>query len=110
MSEQKAFGHYLQELREKNGYKSQRSFALKIGVSNATVARIERGEVEPSFETMHKMAEVLGVDYLDLAEKQSIVSKTDEDSLYDKIKRLNKSQLVMVTNIVDEFLKLGGKA
>lgn len=108
--EQKDFGQYIKQLREENGYTSQRAFAQKLGVSNATIARIERGEVSPTPETLHKIAEALNVDYIDLIEKQAVISEGKNDTLFSKINRLNKNQVSVLNDMVDEFLKLGGKA
>jgi HTH-type transcriptional regulator, competence development regulator len=52
----KKFGNYLRELREKAGYESQRSLSLASGVSNATIARIENGDQNPSPGTLKKLA------------------------------------------------------
>lgn len=103
------FGKYLKELRESKGFPSQRSLADKIGISNSTLAKIERGAHEASDETLHKIAEVLEVNYIELVEKQIAGSKKDTELLTEKIKRLNKTQIDMINNIVDEFIRLGGR-
>ncbi|MBS4172635.1 helix-turn-helix transcriptional regulator [Bacillus sp. FJAT-49736] len=111
MVDNKEFGQYIKELRENNGYSSQRSFASMLGVSNATVARIERGEVEASIETLQKMAKFFNLNYLDLMDKQTGLIKTQNrsESLYVKIKMLKKDQIDIIASLVDEFLKLEGK-
>lgn len=110
MSEQKDFGLYLKQLREEHGFTSQRAFAQRLKVSNATIARIERGEVSPTPETLHKISEELGVDYIDLIEKQAVASEGKNETLFSKINRLNKNQVAVLNDMVDEFLRLGGKA
>lgn len=110
MSHLQTFGAYIKELREKNGFSSQRQLAEKIGVSNSTVAKIERGTHEASDETLHKLAKEFGIDYIELVEKQLAGNSDDTDALVEKIKRLSRDQIGMVNNIVDEFLRLGGKA
>jgi transcriptional regulator with XRE-family HTH domain len=109
MSKLEEFGKYVKELREANGFKSQRSLADVLGVSNATIARIERGEVEASLDTIHKMAEVFDINYMDLVEQQAVILKTGSDLLNEKLKKLSKGQLDIVSSMVNEFLRLGGK-
>lgn len=104
------FGQYLKSLREEKGYSSQRILASKIGVSNSTLAKIERGAHEASDETLRKLADVLGVEFLDLVEKQIAGNTADIDLIFEKIKRLQKHQIDIVSNMVDEFLRLGGRA
>lgn len=103
------FGTYLKELREANGFPSQRLLADKIGVSNSTIAKIERGAHEASDDTLHKLAEVFNMSYLELLEKQVAGNKVDTELLIEKIQRLSKPQIDMISGLVDEFLKLGGK-
>lgn len=103
------FGTYVKESRMKIGFYSQRSFAEKIGVSNSTIAKIERGAHEASDETLHKFAEIFNVNYMELLEKQASGTKADGMRLEEKIKKLNKTQIDIVTSMVNEFLRLGGK-
>ncbi|MEX3625078.1 helix-turn-helix domain-containing protein [Viridibacillus arvi] len=103
------FGTYLKDLRYLKGYSSQRSFAEKIGVSNSTIAKIERGVHEASEETLHKIAEALEVDYMDLLEKQITSNESEEELLIAKIKKLSKPQMDVVSNLVNEFLRMGGR-
>ncbi|WP_042356869.1 helix-turn-helix domain-containing protein [Bacillus rubiinfantis] len=104
------FGKYIKNLREEKGFSSQRILADKIGVSNSTIAKIERGAHEASDETLHKLAEAFDMDYMELLEKQVAGNKVDTELLIEKIHRLKKYQIDMISNIVDEFLNLGGKA
>ncbi|HDR8453977.1 TPA: helix-turn-helix transcriptional regulator [Bacillus cereus] len=109
MTRLEEFGKHIKELRELNGFKSQRSLADTLGVSNATIARIERGEVEASVETIKKMAEVFHMDYMDLVAKQDIVLKSGSELLNEKIQKLSKAQVEIVNSMVDEFLRLSKK-
>lgn len=54
------FGILLAELREKHGYKSQRQLALAVGISPATVSRLESGQQKSEPETIAKIAKVIG--------------------------------------------------
>ena len=42
---------------------SQAELARKLGMRQPNIARLESGEHEPSFSTLAKLAEVLGVDF-----------------------------------------------
>ncbi len=105
----KDFGKNVAELRASQGFISQRNFAVALGVSNATVARIERGESEPTNETLEKMAELLGVEYIYLLELRDKAFKDEVRTVYDKLKQLDKDQINLVTNLIDQFLKTGSK-
>ncbi len=45
---------------------TQAQLAERAGVTTATVARIERDEIEPRMTTLRKLADALGVDPADL--------------------------------------------
>jgi transcriptional regulator with XRE-family HTH domain len=47
---------------------TQAELADRAGVTTATVARIERDEIEPRMTTLRKLAEALGVDPAELVE------------------------------------------
>ncbi|WP_176215184.1 helix-turn-helix domain-containing protein [Cytobacillus gottheilii] len=104
------FGKYLKELRESKGFSSQRILANKIGTSNSTIAKIERGEHEASDETLHKLAEVFDMSYIELLERQVAGNKVDDELMIEKIKRLSKPQVDIINGIIDEFLRLGGRS
>src|SRR5437016_1005499 len=54
-------GQFVEEAR-KRARLSQRALAAKAGVSQPLVARIERGEVSPSFERMLQLVRACGFD------------------------------------------------
>lgn len=99
------FGAYIKNLRVNGNHGSQRAVATKLGVSNSTIAKIESGTHEPSEETMHKLAELFNVNYFDLAEKRHTFSRSADELLFDKIKKLKKSQIQLISSLVDEFLE-----
>lgn len=105
----KDFGKNVANLRASQGFFSQRNFAVALGVSNATVARIERGESEPTNETLEKMAELLKVDYIHLLEMRDEAFKDEARTVYEKLRLLDKDQISLVTNLIDQFLKTGSK-
>ena len=55
------FSVRLKELRERNGYTSQQSFADKFGVAQSTVGGWESGKREPNYSTTIKLANFFGV-------------------------------------------------
>ena len=60
------FGIYLRNLRQEKGF-SLNQLALKSGVSNAHISRIERGlRPAPSPEIIEKLAEALNADYKEM--------------------------------------------
>lgn len=63
---EKRFPTFLKELREKAGFESQTKFAEACGVDNSTIARLERGETDPSPKTLMKIAPILKVELNDL--------------------------------------------
>lgn len=103
------FGEYFVALRVKHGYTSQRSLSIELGISNSTIARIERGESEPTAETLEKVAELFKINLEELIETKNQYRRGEVNSLHDKLSLLNKKQLYMITGIVDEFLRMGGK-
>ncbi|MCZ8520163.1 MULTISPECIES: helix-turn-helix domain-containing protein [Paenibacillus] len=69
------FGAYFAQLRLKSGYRSQRELADKVGLSNATINRIEAGAHKASPETLMQIAPHLkNVTYEELAEKMGYMS------------------------------------
>ncbi len=60
-------GKNLRRLRERR-LLTQAQLGKAAGVHRDQVSRIERGEVEPRFSTIHKLAEALGVDPAELVE------------------------------------------
>lgn len=103
------FGEQVKNLRVKNGILSQRNLAEKIGVSNSTIAKIERGAHDASEDTMRKLADAFKMSFEELLVIQGKSLRNDELRLDEKMKKLTKVQLEIITGMVDEFLRLGGK-
>lgn len=72
------FPLYLLNLRQKNGFKSQRKLALDAGISSATLSRIEAGTQKPQPETLEKLAPLLNVTYEELLEKAGYLPTSKE--------------------------------
>lgn len=69
-------------IAERNKRKiTQRALALKSGVSNATISRIESGEVVPDVATLEKIATALNLDINYLLGRQSNTKKTRPSNL-----------------------------
>ena len=62
----KQFSIALKELREKAGFDSQTKFAEVCRMDNSTIARLERGETEPTPKTLTKISKVLHIPIIDL--------------------------------------------
>lgn len=62
---QKLLGTRVYELR-KRGNLTQAQFAEKVGVSNDTISRIERGIRSPSFDVLERIAKGLNVEVREL--------------------------------------------
>ena len=45
---------------------SQRELASKVGVTHAYISQVERGQKTPTFETTLKLADALGISFIDL--------------------------------------------
>ena len=61
-------GNLLKAMRQKRGW-SQTDLAKRCGVDQSTIHRIEVGAISPRFETVVKIARVLGVTLDDLSEE-----------------------------------------
>jgi transcriptional regulator with XRE-family HTH domain len=60
------FGKRVAELRKQKGFSSQITFANKAKLDRTYIGGIERGERNPTFEILEKLAKTLGVKIEDL--------------------------------------------
>ncbi len=60
------FGKRVAELRKQKGFGSQITFANKAKLDRTYIGGIERGERNPTFEILEKLAKTLGVKIEDL--------------------------------------------
>lgn len=60
------FGQRIIQLRKQKGFTSQITFANKAKMDRTYIGGIERGERNPTFEIMEKLAKTLGVKIEDL--------------------------------------------
>jgi phage anti-repressor protein/transcriptional regulator with XRE-family HTH domain len=78
----KDFGKTLIQLRTAAGYMSQRQFAIAVGISSASISRIESGDQQVEPETLKKFALVLKVDYTYLIQKAGYLeAKVSEEQV-----------------------------
>lgn len=63
---QKKLGATIRKIREEKDEYSQSKLAVEIGMSVNQVARIERGETNPTVKTLTLIAKALKVDIKDL--------------------------------------------
>ena len=57
----KKFGKKIIELRRQKGFTSQMALANRAGMDRTYIGGIERGERNPTFEILEKLAKTLGV-------------------------------------------------
>lgn len=58
----KKLGIAIRKIRERDGNLSQFKLAVEIGISDNQMGRIERGETNPTFRTLFKIAKALNTD------------------------------------------------
>jgi transcriptional regulator with XRE-family HTH domain len=76
----KEFGQWLTRTREAAGFESQTELAKVCGVHHSTLARLERGEVQPTPATLKKLAPHLKVPYKTLLEAAGHLYGGDKDN------------------------------
>lgn len=97
---------YLAAIRKKQGL-TQTDLAEKVGIGMNSIARYERGEVQPSVEVALMIAKALNVDLLELLEG----AKSDRIKItlsYDW-SEYEKGGINMTGNEFDVFLGKGGE-
>jgi transcriptional regulator with XRE-family HTH domain len=94
----KNFGLYMEKLREKSGYRSQRDLAEKSGVSHSTINRIESGTNKASAETLKALAPYLkGVNYNDLFKEAGYLD--DDESKINEHKQKDEKEFYNDPNL-----------
>ena len=103
----------IQILRKENNL-TQQDLAEKLGVSNKSISKYERGEREPDFNTLKKLSNIFNVsiDYLlglsDNKNGENVNTNTDADiallakNLYelDGNSHLSKKQIELIKNLL----------
>lgn len=81
-----SIGEKLKQIRDEQ-YRSARSVAKKAGISPQYLARIERGESNPTIDVLRRLADVLGVNL----------------SIFSVIGNNNKKPVSLI-NFIEEYL------
>ena len=109
----KAFGQRMRTLRKQKRL-SQEDLAEKAGLHPTYVGGVERGERNPSFESVLKISEALGISPSQLFRFEGIRSKLNLDdeigkellALIEKIKPSTKRNLLRSLKTMRKDLKL----
>lgn len=107
------FGETFKQIRISNGYKSARQLAIKSGVSNATITRIENNTQKPDPETLKKLSQhLLNITYDELMELAGYVSSNKniekvlsekEQEILLKARMLSDNQIELIIKLMDEM-------
>jgi transcriptional regulator with XRE-family HTH domain len=76
-SAQPALGRAVQALRQKAGL-SQEALAARAGLDPSSIARVEAGQVDPTWGSMRRIASGLGVPLEELAELAETLEESGE--------------------------------
>lgn len=103
------FSEQLKILRKKKGITST-ALAKLAGISQSTVAQIERGRNEPSFQVLQKICDVLGIsieEFTSKEQKGTAWTLKDRELLYyfKQIEKLNKEDQDTVKSLLKAYLK-----
>ena len=104
------FAKRIKALRLQKGI-SQGEIAKKIGIHKINYGRYERGESQPSAETLTKLADVLNVstDYLLEGEEQDAIVANFEDrdllKIFSKVETLPLEEKETIKDLIDAYLK-----
>jgi transcriptional regulator with XRE-family HTH domain len=99
----KAIGRRLRNAREQRGL-AQQQLAEKAGCSVETASRIERGVISPTFETVGRMARVLGLSLDALVDGGAPTRTSARRSLQRVIRLLEDLDDKTLSNLAD-FLR-----
>jgi transcriptional regulator with XRE-family HTH domain len=99
----------IKKLRQQKGW-SQTQLANKMGVRSQHISRYERGNSNPSAETLSKFAEIFGVsvDYLlSEDEKNTNTYKIKDKQLqryFEEVDNLDEEDKNVIKNLIDAVL------
>ena len=103
------FAQRLRELRKQKDL-SQADLGKLVGLHYTHVGRYERGVSRPSADTLHRMADALGVtgDYLMEGTTGEVARARIEDRelvrMFQEVERLTEEDRVVVKKLLDAFL------
>lgn len=94
-------GMYLQKIRIERGL-TLRDVDHKTGLSFSYISMLEKGErTNPTPEALRKLADVYGLDYLDLAVRAGIITK-DELAMIDNMKHKDEPARKFLSDFASE--------
>ena len=101
-----SIGENIKYIRKSKGL-TQKELAEKIGVTDSAITKYEKGDREPNWKTLNKIAEALGVTINDLVKNEEKASNKnsigirflDRNKLPDK-----KEQIVKIFEELYEFI------
>lgn len=102
-------GQKIKELRLQRGW-SQEKLAEKIGIGQQYISKYESGKLSPSFKTLSKIADVLGVsvDFLRTKEKVDLSNVNVQDKnlreLLNEVNDLNEEDLFTIKNVIEALV------
>lgn len=102
-------GQRLQQLRKDKGM-TQASLAEQINISLPQLVRYETKEVQPTADTLKKIANVFGIsiDYLVNGTLDEKAQNTLEDSKllqqFKAVEKMNEEDKTVVTRLIDAFI------
>ena len=100
----KLLGKRIHELRVSRGY-SQEGLSEQSSVSSRHISEIERGNTNPTFEALGKIADALGVTLVDLLDFRHHRENADLcQEIHETLKSLPDEKLVLVYKIVKAIL------
>lgn len=73
--------HTIREMREKENW-TQEYMAEQLGMSENGYAKIERGETSLSLKRLKQIADIFGIDTVDLLKKRNVVCLVNENSTH----------------------------
>lgn len=107
MGSKNHFDNNLKELRKENGY-SQREVAEVISVSQRVYSNYERGEKEPSIDTLIKLSKLFKttIDYILCNENKRISTmEENEMKIFNKYNKLEPKNKDIIEEVMESLIK-----
>lgn len=95
-------GKRIRDLREKQGL-SNRQLAVKAGISQPVMNRIENNNRKADIETLEKICEALGITLVDFFSTDEEEMPPEYLRLMQNAKNLTPKQLKILNDIIENF-------
>lgn len=103
-------GERIKKTRKDKGW-SQKDLAAKLGISHALVSQYERGERNPKIDTLHKIADALGVPLNDLVNGAWLSAENGVDIIADAmVERVKRTLKREEANLIIQYRDLNRNA